>query len=87
MTAAVISTGHISQGTANWLDACDPAHWPVSGMRGPYGWMLYCNPEAADDTCPDDLRKVIDWGVTHGFHWVRLDQDADPAEGLATYDW
>lgn len=89
----VISTAHLTKEVAEILlkQGNDNPWVPCANWE--YGHFLYLDdPEAregedeADITC---LYAIRDWLREQGFtdSWVRLDCDAEPVEGLPTYDW
>lgn len=81
-----LSTAHVSLATRDLLDGTFIHVWPVSGMTGEHGWLIYAHDERPDG-CPDDLWKCIERAHTEGASYLWFDQDLDPIDGLATYDW
>jgi hypothetical protein len=89
----VLSTSHVSEETADWLDgAFDPFNLnlgvsPVSG--GHYdsaGWFVYV-PTEMNPKFPDDLEAVIQFARDNGVQHLLFDRDADRIEGLPVYEW
>lgn len=84
-----LSTGHVSETTAKWLDKAITAQG-IAGALWEYGWFVYCvdeNSGTDEYVYPDDLWGVMCFARKHGFYWVRFDRDGDCIDGLPTYDW
>jgi hypothetical protein len=80
MTAAVISTGHLTK------KSMDSAPWGFPGAQMTYGAIVWCNTLDFEDV-PEDVRDVFTWAQSMGFEWVRFDCDAREVSGLRTYHW
>lgn len=86
----ILSTAHVTNGTARWLDVNDPDDWPMYG--GPYGnagWFFYCQAEngTGRDHVPTDLFAVMQFALANGCQHVLLDRDADVIEALPHWEW
>ncbi|MDN5925703.1 MAG: hypothetical protein L0I29_01350 [Hyphomicrobiales bacterium] len=87
----VISTGHVTEKTAKFLDGAPGDEWPcLGGKYGDYGWFLYAHDEncgAGKDAIPDDLFAVMTWAREQRCDYVLLDCDGDQVDALPHYDW
>lgn len=84
-TIPIISTGHVSEETANAI--YDGGLGDL--MKSVYGWIIWVCPDAEIDPYewPQDLATVVDWAREQGYMYVMFDRDADTIEGLPIYDW
>lgn len=87
MEAIVISTAHVPQDVAEMLDNTPVEKWPVSGFKGPYGWIIYAHDEDVADDIHPALMKVFSWARREGFSWVRFDGDANHVSCLPAWEW
>ena len=88
MIMAVVSTAHITQGTAAKLaagefkDVLSYTPWHNAG------WFIHIDDDFtryAD--LPDDLAKLM-WLVNEqGFNWIHLDPDENILPDIPTYEW
>jgi len=94
----VLSTGHVTRGTARDLeDYCNPGTLgehrprtvPIAFAKGEYGWIIAILPDREEDFArwTDDLLAIRKLAIEAGCTWIMLDRDADTVEGLPTYDW
>lgn len=87
----VISTGHVTEKTARFLDTTPAPQWPFAGGQyGDYGWFVYAHDEncgVGADAIPDDLFDVMTWARRSGFDYILLDCDGETVDGLATHEW
>ena len=84
----VVSTGHLTKETAEYLNDTPSAKWPFCG--GPYadfGWFLYAHDENSDGSIPPDLYAVMQFAKANGCTNVLFDRDADQVEGLPFHEW
>ena len=87
----VISTGHLTEGTARFLDTTPAKNWPYAG--GPYadyGWFFYAHDEnlnTGSGAIPDDLFAVMTWARKQVCHYLLLDCDGDAVDDLPQFDW
>ena len=89
MHVPVISTGHLTEATANIKI--------TSGFEGPgglytiptpNGFMVYSDDDVLEDPeIPDDLKCVLAWAEINGYEWVRFDPDGSTIEELPRYEW
>lgn len=84
-----LSTGHIRKTTAEFLERettngdCYPlAVYP----KDKEGWFLYWN-EGVLDNIPDDLAGCISYAVENGCDGIVFDNEEEPIEALAQYEW
>ena len=81
----VISTGHLSMQSREWMDAPDGARACLSFMAWDYGWAIHTgrvpNPEI-----PADVEACLVAGRRHQCAWVRLDGDAERYGGLEWFE-
>lgn len=92
----VLSTGHFSKETLQWLTDID---WTCEGPAGgdiPYGWFLY----AHDDNMtykridgkltaiefPPDLWACFEYARKHHCHYIRFDCDLETVDDLPSYE-
>lgn len=94
-TSAVISTGHISHHTAEWLhqqgevaaDYHRDLEMPEINIASDiYGWSIYCD-ENPSEVWPPDLVRIMRFIRSKGYEYVVFDRDADYVEGLPVFDW
>ena len=93
-TIPVISTAHITREVAERLDS-EHQNWCACSVYRDVGFFLYLDePDGSDEPVPQCLLDIRDWrmrlereGKLDNSRWVRLDCDADTADGLPTYDW
>lgn len=77
-TIPVISTCHMTHSSAPEDADCLFAEYE-------YGYFVWIDQDAGD--FPQWYLDVRKWAKANGYTWVRFDRDANPVEGLATYDW
>lgn len=83
----MLTTGHLTEATAKMLDTTPAKDWPViGGPYGTYGWQMYAHDDN-DGTIPDDLWAVCEFANANGADLVVFDCDANPVDGLPTYEW
>lgn len=89
--ALCLSTMHISQETARWLDERHKTYSsPFSIWEGEHGYFIPAYPAARDEInkdIPADLMRVMCHAVMHECSFVRLDSDGPVEEGIETYEW
>jgi hypothetical protein len=87
----VLSTGHISKATADYLTKTPAQDWPFcGGTYGPYGWFFYAHDENAgegDQAIPDDLWACMVFARAQGCPNLLLDEAGDHTDELPSYDW
>ena len=83
--ALAISTGHVSQETAEHLDSktVEVLSYPL----GKDGWMIYAEELPGTGPIPADLEKVLAFAKSLGCVWLLLDCDAPAIDELPTFDW
>ena len=56
-----------------------------------YGWFIsiheYCKDNLLKMGYSEDFCKLLDLAKSEGCKILQIDQDADPVEGLATFEW
>ena len=86
--ALTLSTHHISQETARWLDKV------INGVqytnlvvydKPDYGWFIATG--ECDDEVPADLSFLIGIAMGSGHDWLQLDCDAQHHDELPYFDW
>lgn len=91
MHVPVISTGHLTEETANTEITSD-----FEGPGGLYtlltgnGFMCFFEEPHTDWGAPDfpeDMLRVAVWAEANGYEWVRFDADGDRIEELPWYEW
>lgn len=93
-SALVISTGHVSRSTADWLTARKLGEVPSVATYAEGWWVRLAVPEQYVSELPDDLLAIITWAREFKdstgqdrYNWVRLDADGDHIPGLPIYEW
>ena len=86
-----ISSAHISEKTAEWIDRIGVRSADITiYSKSQYGWLIYI-PEYETDTkeLPEDLLVVMDFARKHKVEWLCIDSDGEVLEdyGLKTYKW
>ena len=89
MHVPVISTGHLTEETANTevtLDFEGPGGLYVVATPGDF--MVYNSGHVSEDPeIPNDLKQVLAWAEANGYEWVRFNADGDRIEELPWYEW
>ena len=87
-----ISTAHVSEQTAGWLDELlTKSESPISIYgKGEYGWFI--NVHTVDDMerenkIPEDLRLVMDFARKRLCSWIMFDRDAETINKLPKFVW
>jgi hypothetical protein len=95
MSCPVISTAHLTEDEAQR----SPCDWPTHCMESEYGFLVYFGTVAdlrntiEGGGGPDPLDEwrgflaAAEWAQSHGFEWIRFDQDAEQQPGVPTYEW
>lgn len=101
-TVVVLSTGHVTKGTADSLDEIiklrfagtqsqvgigDWRYWVIAERWAEYGWWVWAGIEDGRDELPADLRACLDYGRDHGARWVMFDCDGPLEPELTRYEW
>lgn len=81
----VASTAHVTPQEAQALTVHNYA-------RGECGWFFYVGPRGSSvlpelGSLSDGLGEVVRRARARGYFYVLLDRDADPLDGVPTYDW
>ena len=77
-----LSTAHISEKTAKWLDSHECT---LGVIKYDYGWIV-CVPERNYDM-PKDLEILIDYARENNIDDIKLDSDGSIENFLKTYEW
>ncbi len=85
MTIPVLSTSHVSEKTANWLDDIPP-DGPILIAGYGDGWFIHV-PDDPVDGLPQELYPLFELMNKHGYPWVRLDSCGDTVKELPTFEW
>lgn len=84
-TLAVISTAHLTEEEWQVLDQLlkepDPG---INAMGREEGALVYTDQIVVE---VPRLNFVLGFLLAKGFQWVLFDHDAEPTEGLETFDW
>lgn len=87
----VVSTAHLTETTAKYLDRTPASEWPcVGGPYAGYGWFVHASEENLGEgfsAIPDDLFSVMTWARRQGCGYVLFDCDGYQVEGLPVHDW
>ncbi len=90
-TFVVISTAHLTEQTARYLDRTAAKDWPcVGGPYGEYGWLVYAheiNCDVDPDAIPADLFAVMAWAREQDVHHILFDCDGPAVDDLPVHDW
>lgn len=83
-----LSTGHVSEATAQMLETTPIKDWPVCGGHfGTYGWFMYAHDEDCEGDIPPELMVIFDYARANGCNYVLFDCDGDTVDQLPTFDW
>ena len=87
-----MSTGHVSEETANMLQ--DKNNTIPLGVyeKADFGWFIYMPTEKTEDAnilkeLPKDLAMIFMFARHSMFEVICLDCDGDDIEGLPIYEW
>ncbi len=94
-TATVIrlSTAHVSQGTAEWLQAqgelasSEHGRSAIPMASHDYGWYVFCSDLEDYEGVPEDLLAVTRWCRCNGIAYVMFDCDEDAIDALPVFEW
>lgn len=87
-----LSTTHISQKTAEWLNDQEEI---VSYEKECYGWFIYIPPKKSEilkeyllnKYVPEDIKCLIKVAVEQDCVWICLDNSVQPILELPLYKW
>ncbi len=94
----VVSTGHLPPEEREAIEdgRFEQPGGPMVSMSREYGWLIYVRkPDHDDEVEPfekalnatsEGFRGVINRAIGLGLHWVMFDRDANPLDGIPTYD-
>lgn len=84
-----VSTIHISEKTANWIDNQVQENNFIIYPKSEYGWFLPCDLflEEREKMIPSDLLIVLEYAFSNGCTWVMFDRDGLNNSNLPIYDW
>lgn len=88
MRVPVISSRHVTEACADWLDeVTGQPDSSIGGFRGGYGWILFVGEDPLGPDCShtDVLNPIFAWARAKGWDWVRLDEDARVVGLLPVY--
>lgn len=91
-TMLVISTAHVTEETAAWLDALVHATERPFAIfpKADYGWMIWVGSTYADgevQSLPDELDNLMKHCTELGIGWLCLDRDGVQHPDFSTFDW
>lgn len=83
-----LSTAHISEDTANYLDGNvnDLVVYP----KGKYGWFIYIDVDGIEEALniiPPDLAHIINFARKNGFTILCFDRGGECLNELTQYSW
>ncbi|WP_162742184.1 hypothetical protein [Nitratireductor sp. OM-1] len=82
-----VSTAHVTEETAQRLDADDIEGVTVFPKAG-FGWWVHTTPHPdASAGIPQELRDAMNFAVGAGCDWLMLDRDATIIEELPHWEW
>ncbi|MDK2600558.1 hypothetical protein QO179_23985 [Bacillus stercoris] len=82
-----ISTCHILESTANWLDE---SNLLVVYPKSEYGWFVLCPTEWDSENVsqiPSDLLFILLYAQKRNCDWISIDRDGSQVSNLPTYIW
>lgn len=94
----VVSTGHLPPEEREAIDdgRFEQPGGPMVSMTREHGWLIYVRKpvdddevapyEAALNATSEGFRGIIKRATSLGLHWVMFDRDANPLDGIPTYD-
>lgn len=93
LNALEISTAHITEDTARWLEEQAGSDCPelIIYNKKDFGWFISV-PSFSDgtftiDTIPSDLLFLLGVATGSQSRWLMLDCDADIYQDLPQYEW
>lgn len=94
-TMLVVSTAHIKESTAQWLNKQVEQKSVNSEVilfpKGEYGWFIYVNLDENDNienlNIPEDLSKLLTITAQEDCYWLCLDRDGFEIDSLPRYEW
>lgn len=84
-----LSTGHIQESTAKFLDNEERQDLVVY-QKETYGWFIYLKTEHIQEELkriPEELAKLIVLAKENDCSWLCLDCDGEVEEELPSFDW
>lgn len=81
-----LSTGHLKEETARFLDETPIDLWPISGGRTRYGFLISV-PDELTRTIEEDLQACLAFARRHNCPYILFDRDAAHHPALQRYDW
>ena len=87
-----LSTCHVCEGTANWLDemADGMGNCPTIAVysKGEFGWWIHHMPAFGPiEAVPEDLQPLLCYCFDRGIEWLCLDRDGPEDDQFPRYDW
>lgn len=83
--ALTLSTAHITEETARWLDT-NPDRFVIYPKKN-YGWFISVGELEDFEGIPSDLVFLIGYAMGSDCCWIQLDRDAETIMELPTFDW
>lgn len=88
----VVSTSHISQEDATYLEQAST--WPLSvvWLNYEYGWIIYLFKkddyfQEVTQGAPQSIVSLMRLAIQLNCDWLRIDADGPEVPGLPTYEW
>jgi hypothetical protein len=82
-----VSTSNLSELTCATLGSIEG----VSADETRYGWLMHASNGAAqyarEHDWPAELLPIVELARSKGCEYILFDRDAEPIEGLPTFDW
>lgn len=87
-----LSTAHVCEGTAKWLDELQEGmgHCPTIAVysKGEFGWWLHLMDDFGPiSDLPEDLQPLITYIHERGIGWLCLDRDGPEDAQFTLYEW
>ena len=82
----VLSTGHVTQETAEALEARSVPNMVVPYEHGFFIWVPSTASDV-DDGVPGELKFLLGYARGVGCDWLRLDSDGPERDDLAKWEW
>lgn len=86
-TFLTLSTGHLALSTREMLTNTPNGDWPVAGLCGDNGYLIYCHDEFLDSQpVPLELRIALEFGrLVASVDYVLFDRDGLQRDELAYF--
>ena len=82
----IVSTGHITAVTNDWLAEAVTGVTPITVDDLPYGYRVYTDIVDGVDY-PAELLALLKLAACNDCAWIVLDSDGPGIDGCPTFDW